>query len=134
MPMNVLLKSKVITIIAILNRIIVMILWLIAMKVNWISMSYEYIVFFCVIALDHILLRNGLRNCTTIKKILNVIGIIIINIILNYVFSFLAPQKIGLEIVYDTYIISQALIILAFIYFLSDMCFKIKTNLKNIDK
>lgn len=132
--MNVLLKSKVITIIAILNRIIVMILWLIAMKVNWISMSYEYIVFFCVIALDHILLRNGLRNCTTIKKILNVIGIIIINIILNYVFSFLAPQKIGLEIVYDTYIISQALIILAFIYFLSDMCFKIKTNLKNIDK
>lgn len=47
MPMNVLLKSRVITIIAILNRIIVMILCLIAMKVNWISMSYEYIVFLC---------------------------------------------------------------------------------------
>ncbi len=128
--MNTLLKKGGIVIIAILNRFIVLPLWLLSINNQWVSMAYEYIVVLAVLTVDYILLRKSFRSYTTIRKVLYVIGIILLNYIFNFIFSFLASGNYGLEVVYDTSIISQALIILIFIYFLSGVWMQIKKHIK----
>lgn len=128
--MNTLLKKGGIVIIAILNRFIVLPLWLLSINNQWVSMAYEYIVVLAVLTVDYILLRKSFRSYTTIRKVLYVIGIIIFNYIFDFIFSFLASGNYGLEVVYDTSIISQALIILILIYLLSGVWMQIKKHIK----
>ena len=128
--MNTLLKKGGIVIIAILNRFIVLPLWLLSINNQWVSMAYEYIVVLAVLTVDYILLRKSFRSYTTIRKVLYVIGIIIFNYIFDFIFSFLVSGNYGLEVVYDTSIISQALIILILIYLLSGVWMQIKKHIK----
>jgi hypothetical protein len=115
---------------AILNRFIVLPLWLLSINNQWVSMAYEYIVVLAVVTVDYILLRKSFRSYTIIRKVLYVIGIILLNYIFNFIFSFLASGNYGLEVVYDTSIISQALIILILIYLLSGVWMQIKKHIK----
>ena len=129
--MNTLLKKSGLIIISFLNRLIILPFWILGMNIKWVSMTYEYLVFFAIAILDYILLKNVFRSYSTIKKIIYLIGIIILNYIFNFVFAFLAPGDLGLEVVYDTSIISQALIVLIFIYLLSDIWTQIKNKYIN---
>ena len=111
-------------IVSILNRILIMPLWLFEMK--WVYKFYEYIVILVVVITDYILLRKQFRSNDIIGKILYVVGLIVLNYLLSFILSFLLPGDYGLEVIYDTEIITIALVVLMFITCVSDIIAKTK--------